>query len=192
MLRHERSAPIWLFSFVDLAFLLLIAFTQLGRDQDPSRIDVAELEIPRIHGPGRHVDGSQPRSRWQLRVLPPDAAARDRTDRRAAFELVEPSAHSTTPSVAIDAADLDARLRLLRDRRTEKPILAPHRDARSEDLLVAVSLVEGVWQRGRNVAVRPGPSPRATTELDREESVGDARDVDRLGPVAAAPDADRD
>jgi len=48
MKRRQGSAPIWLFSFVDLAFLLLIVFTQLAPDPEKVRIDVAELELPRI------------------------------------------------------------------------------------------------------------------------------------------------
>jgi len=43
MKRRERSAPIWLFSFVDLAFLLLIAFTQLVPDPEKTRAELAEL-----------------------------------------------------------------------------------------------------------------------------------------------------
>jgi len=44
MKRRERSAPIWLFSFVDLAFLLLIAFTQLVPDPEKTRAELAELD----------------------------------------------------------------------------------------------------------------------------------------------------
>ena len=41
-----NSAPAWLFSFVDLAFLLLIAMTQMSADEMP---ELGEIVIPRIH-----------------------------------------------------------------------------------------------------------------------------------------------
>jgi hypothetical protein len=56
----------------------------------------------------------------------------------------------------IDATELASHLRLLHDRQLDKPILAPHRDSRSEDLLVAVGLLQNVWQTQRAVAVVPG------------------------------------
>ncbi len=70
MLHHERSAPIWLFSFVDLAFLLLIAFTQIGPDRDRSPNELAELEIPQIYGRGTPRSGQSATGGWQLRIYP--------------------------------------------------------------------------------------------------------------------------
>ena len=77
MLRHERSAPIWLFSFVDLAFLLLIAFTQIDAPTADTAHDLATLDIPRIHGPGTPHERNATASPWQLRVH----ALRDDADR---------------------------------------------------------------------------------------------------------------
>ena len=147
MLRHERNAPIWLFSFVDLAFLLLIAFTQIGPVPvaGPVLSAIGEIEIPRLETPARPTTGAQSANRWQLRVHPTDASP-------DVFELVE----ADRPGTRIAAADLASRLDLLHARSAEKPILAPHRDSRSEDLLIAVGLLETVWQGGRTVAVRPG------------------------------------
>ena len=158
MKRRERSAPIWLFSFVDLAFLLLIAFTQLAPDPAEIRVAVAELERPRIE---RVEAGATPRSGepvWQLRVHPL-AGSDDPTVKRAPFELIEPgTADDPEARRAVDASELAAHLEVLRDRALPRPLLAPHRDARSEDLLVAVSLLEGAWQNGRGVTVQPIPA----------------------------------
>lgn len=151
MLRHERNAPIWLFSFVDLAFLLLIAFTQIGPvpEPDPTPLAMGEIEIPQLETPARPMTGGRDPIRWQLRVHPSDGSG----DASAGvFELVE----TGRPGTRVDAADLASRLELIHDRSAAKPILAPHRDSRSEDLLVAVGLLETVWQGGRTVAVRPG------------------------------------
>lgn len=169
MKRREKSAPIWLFSFVDLAFLLLILFTQLIPDTPPNPVAVAELELPRIERvePAAVAPSSEPV--WQIRIRPL-AIGDDPAVRRAPFELIEPTRNGSAAAreddggAAIasqepfDARDLEARLEVLHARSAARPLLAPHREARSEDLLVAVSLLERIWQSGRGVTVLPTPA----------------------------------
>lgn len=155
MLRHERSAPIWLFSFVDLAFLLLIAFTQIGPDADDRTDELATIEIPRIHGPGSPDAAPRDEASWQLRVHPLPLS--DDDSAHAPFTLIEPGG-GASDATALAAETLAGRLSILETRQQAKPILAPHRDARAEDLLVAAALLDEIWQDGRAVAVRPGPS----------------------------------
>lgn len=173
MLRHEKSAPIWLFSFVDLAFLLLIAFTQIGSEIDPDALDVAQLEIPRIESDGEPLAGSSVAGVWQLRVLPL-AAGEPADESRAPFELVEPGVASDV-SRPIGVGELASQLDLLRDRRAEKPLLAPHRDSRSEDLLVAVGLLEDTWQSDRSVAVVPRPAVATGPDVQVDSETRRAR-----------------
>ncbi|MFK7895727.1 MAG: hypothetical protein AB8G23_07830 [Myxococcota bacterium] len=162
MLRHEKSAPIWLFSFVDLAFLLLIAFTQIGQDTDPLDLDVAEIEIPRIGGVSDALTREPTATPWQLRIHPTallDASGSELSN-RTPFELIEPGRRGASSGdeagfSLVSAEDLAAHLELLRTRQTPRPNLAPHRDSRAEDLLVAVDLLEDVWQAGRGVTVTP-------------------------------------
>ena len=165
MLRHDKTAPIWLFSFVDLAFLLLIAFTQIGLPASTDPVEIVELEIPRIHGRGRPPAPDASGPTWQLRIHP--AAGPEATS--GPFQLVEPGtpSPSSTDATYVAASELEAQLRVLRDRESRKPVLAPHRDSRSEDLLMAVSLLEDVWQAQRTVAVRPGPDVAAGAVDDR-------------------------
>ncbi len=164
MLRHDKTAPIWLFSFVDLAFLLLIAFTQIGLPVETDSIEIVELEVPRIHGRGMAPGPDSVGPAWQLRIHP--ASNSEATG--APFQLIEPGTTSPSPGEAsyVAASELEAQLRLLRDRESRKPVLAPHRDSRSEDLLMAVSLLEDVWQSTRTVAVRPGPDVAAGSADD--------------------------
>jgi len=171
MLRHERSAPIWLFSFVDLAFLLLIAFTQIGPEFNASALDIGQLEIPRIESAAAPFEGAEANPAWQLRVHPVDPTA-VADGAHAPFELLEPGRIPTaareeaSPLARIDADELAAHLELLRQRRQDKPLLAPHRDSRSEDLLVAVGLLEQAWQSQRTVAVVPGTPVAASPEQE--------------------------
>lgn len=165
MKRRDRSAPIWLFSFVDLAFLLLIALAQLLPDRKQSESPIAELELPRIESvaPGTSDRADSPR--WQLRVEPVPASE-GATPRRIPFALLEPGSDPTT-ATRVDADELAARLDQLRDRETERPLLAPHRDARAEDLLVAVSILERVWANERGVTVEPVPAVSARPDSVR-------------------------
>lgn len=164
MKRRERSAPIWLFSFVDLAFLLLIALTQLAPDPGKTGEPVAELTLPRIAEPPSPTAEGGHAPRWQLRVHPL-AGNDDPGVARAPFELIDPGASGATDAVreasVIGAEELAARLDVLRQRNTARPLLAPHRDARSEDLLAAVAILEGVWSADRRVAVEPVPEVSA-------------------------------
>ncbi len=157
MLRHESSAPIWLFSFVDLAFLLLIAFTQIGPGAQPPQLALGQIQIPRIESDAEPISSRRAAGLWQLRVHP---VRRDDTQDRAPFELVA-SGQTSTERDRIDSTELASRLALLRARAVQKPILAPDRDSRSEDLLLAVGMLEDVWRRDRFVTVLPGPAVAA-------------------------------
>ncbi|MEZ4353676.1 MAG: hypothetical protein R3F16_08430 [Myxococcota bacterium] len=176
MLRQERSAPIWLFSFVDLAFLLLIAFTQIGRNLEPDDLDLAQLEVPRIAGSGLPGDEAPADGGWQLRIHPvqPVGSGAGIVATHRPYELVAPGTPRPAPAPArgpaedasatlalldptrqLDAPTLAEQLALLQQRRLDRPVLAPHRDSRSEDLLVAIDLLERAWPGERRVTVEP-------------------------------------
>lgn len=178
MLRREKSAPIWLFSFVDLAFLLLIAFTQIS-PTDPSPLPgVAQLEIPQIESPADPIAGNPTARLWQLRVHSAEATKpRDLEANsvppasRSPFQLISPE-FAANPEGAgarrIDSVGLAEALSDLLAESESKPILTPHPDARAEDLLVAVGLLSEVWHGGRAVAVLPRPQvaagPRSSSD----------------------------
>ena len=70
MAQDDGGAPPWLFSFVDLAFLLLIAMTQLAADPSDD-LDLGDIIVPRIQqdSTGQLPTGAS--QAWQLRVHPP-------------------------------------------------------------------------------------------------------------------------
>ncbi len=141
------NAPAWLFSFVDLAFLLLIAMTQLGGDERLGAPDLGELVVPRLEGAAAHELPADAGERWQLRVHPREPAD------DAPFELT--AAGAGTEGEHLAEAALRARLAELRRDGGEKPLLAPHEDSRSRDLLVAVDLLEELWPGRRRATVVP-------------------------------------
>jgi hypothetical protein len=145
MSTQTNSAPSWLFSFVDLAFLLLLAVTQLGTDEKTQVVDLGEIAVPRLPADGTQVLESDAPHRWQLRVYP---AAAD----SAPYELLRPSGE---PSDRMELTQLADRLHELRRSNDEPPLLAPHSDSRTQDMLEAVSLLEVHWQMGRRATVIP-------------------------------------
>lgn len=142
------NAPAWLFSFVDLAFLLLIAMTQLGGPTDAP--DLGEIVVPRLHNEAAAELPARAGERWQLRVHPTE------TSEENVFELIRTSdsvARRSDERIALD--ELRRRLVALRTDANEKPLLAPHRDSRSEDLLEAAGLLEELWPGRRRATVTP-------------------------------------
>ena len=140
MASSEQPAA-WLFSFVDLAFLLLIAMTQIGGGGSDVAVELGEIVVPRVHeGTASELPG-EATAGWQLRV---HAAA----DGTAPFELVQPEARNGE-SERIAATELTARLAALHEAGASKPLLAPHGESHSQDLLLAASALEELWPRRR-------------------------------------------
>jgi len=149
MNHSDGSAPAWLFSFVDLAFLMLIAMTQLAPDPSARIPDLGEMIVPRVGATASTEMGSSAAEVWQLRVHPPEEAAAD-----PPFELVkilEGVVQDDTMRIA--APELRIALATLKEQRGLKPMLAPHEDSRSQDMLEAAALLEESWPGRRRAAV---------------------------------------
>jgi hypothetical protein len=145
-----HHAPVWLFSFVDLAFLLLIAMTQLDEGRELA-LELGEIVVPKIHASAEGMPSSAA-ARWQLRVHPEDVQA------ASPFELVLPNgdeAEEQAPAVRLDPPALREKLAALKATGVARPILAPHADSRSQDLLDAVGILEDVWPERRRATVAP-------------------------------------
>ena len=146
MASGSDTAPAWLFSFVDLAFLLLIALTQVGGG--PRAVDLGEIIVPRVNQDATASLSAGATQRWQVRIHPPASIE------LGPFELLAPDAASGA-SAHLTAAALREQLGRLHEARAEKPLLAPHQDSRSQDLLDAIAAIEERWPDGRRAAVSP-------------------------------------
>jgi hypothetical protein len=147
--QSAHGAPVWLFSFVDLAFLLLIALT-LGQKNAEAPIELGEIVVPKISSEAEGMPAAAPVA-WQLRIHPKGEGA------LSPFELVSPSDPSPHARIAEDA--LRTRLAEIAARGGERPVLAPDGESRSQDLLTAVSLVEAAWPERRRATVTPSAGP---------------------------------
>lgn len=140
------NAPSWLFSFVDLAFLLLIAMTQLRADGPV--LPLGEMIVPSLRSEATNDLPQDAPARTQLRVHPPEAEVNP-------YELVGAEALAAPPAegARISLDELRDRLARMRSQSDEKPVLAPHEDSRSQDLLDAVDAIEEQWPNRRRVTV---------------------------------------
>lgn len=140
---HDGHGHAWLFSFVDLAFLLLMVMSQLA---DPNAgPPLGEIVVPRIESEDARPLRMAARPAWQLRVHPPETGV-------PPFELSRPEGESAG---RLDRDALRTELARLHRDGVGKPLLAPHADSRSEDMLEALAALEAEWAAGRRAAVTP-------------------------------------
>ncbi len=143
---HASDAPAWLFSFVDLAFLLLIAMTQIGGN--PASLGLGEMPVPRVSGGAATELPAGAPQRWQLRIHPPSPGT-------APFELLQPATEPGSDAPRLASETLRQRLAALQAEDVPRPLLAPHADSRSQDLLDAAALLEEQWPSRRRATVAP-------------------------------------
>ena len=141
-------APAWLFSFVDLAFLLLIAMTQIGGDTQAAPVDLGELIVPRVPAAAATDLLSNSPELWQLRVHPPEPDV-------PPYELALPSQLAKGGAPRLSREGLEEELAALHAAERDKPLLAPHADSRSQDLLDAAGMIEERWPSRRRAIVAP-------------------------------------
>jgi hypothetical protein len=164
-MNSDDNAPAWLFSFVDLAFLMIIAMTQVGGDRTGMGIELGEVIIPKIQAGATTDLPSRAPERWQLRVFPRDADEMPVTvaggvveDYGRPFELALPSQNAAgdeTYRARLSIEELRAQLAALHATETKKPLLAPHADSRSQDMLDAIGVMEELWPSRRRATVSP-------------------------------------
>lgn len=149
MATSHSDTPAWLFSFVDLAFLILLAMTQLGTPDSQKSIDLGEIVVPKIGSDGGAQPMAESYTGLQLRVYPAG-------DGQPPFELVAPGTQPTR----FGKEDLRPRLTRFRTSGMDRPLLAPHADSRSEDLLFAVGMIEDLWPSNRRATVERIAAPQ--------------------------------
>ena len=148
MQQTDGAAPAWLFSFVDLAFLMLIAMTQLAPDPGAKIPNLGEMIVPKVGAAASTEMGDSAAEVWQLRVHPPEEEATSPYElvRVMGGEVAEDGARIEADALRVQLADLKAGS-------LAKPMLAPHEDSRSQDMLEAAAMLEELWPGRRRAAV---------------------------------------
>ena len=154
MEQRDGGAPAWLFSFVDLAFLMLIAMTQLASEVDAAAPDLGEIVVPRIGeegAPGELAAGAS--KVWQLRIYPPAGDDATPAELAGSYALILGGAEGAPEVERTDIEGLKSDIAALSRDGAKKPLLAPHEDSRSQDLLDAVAALEEHWPSRRRALV---------------------------------------
>ena len=147
MRQRRNQNLIWLFSFADLAFLLLIAFTQASTiGKKP--ISIGEMTLPKVvDSPSVELMPREARL-YQVRVHKPSEEG------VAPFQLVTVMADGVEhPGDRVSAKELESVLAALQAGGAAKPVLVPDEDSLSKDLLLAMSLIDDTWGGSRTVTV---------------------------------------
>jgi len=145
-MKYEDS-KIWLFSFADLAFLLLIAFTQAST-VGKKPVNIGEITIPKVVENQKVASLDQPYESYQIRVLKPTIPESNPFQvviMRGTEENIEPS--------PISAQELTNRLTVMKQDGRMRPILVPDIYSLSKDTLMAMSIIERVYEDGNRVTI---------------------------------------
>ena len=156
MTAGSDTAPAWLFSFVDLAFLLLISLTQVGGG--PRAVDLGEMVVPRVNQEATASLSAGATERWQLRIHPPVSSD------AGPFELLAPG-RADGAGAHLAAAALREQLGRLHEANAPKPLLAP--TVRTNRLVVPPATSIGRWLTSRPASLL------AVTRRMPERSLGD-------------------
>jgi len=148
MKHSDGAAPAWLFSFVDLAFLMLIAMTQLAPDPGAKIPNLGEMIVPKVGAAASTEMGGSAAEVWQLRVHPPET---ETASPYTLIRVVDGVAQDDVSRVVSD--ELRTQLAQLKEGSGQKPMLAPHEDSRSQDMLEAAAMLEELWPGRRRATV---------------------------------------
>ena len=149
---EQGGAPAWLFSFVDLAFLMLIAMTLLAAEKS-GLPDIGEMAIPKIgEKQSQELNAGMAGEFWQLRIHPPSQYDDGTLEPPFELKLAAGGALGEEAEL-VDKDELARRLEQIHSAGAQKPMLAPHEDSRSQDLLDAAGLIEEHWPSPRRALV---------------------------------------
>lgn len=143
-----EDSKIWLFSFADLAFLLLIAFTQAST-VGKKPVHIGEMTIPKVVKNQKVASLDQPRESYQIRVLKPTIPETNPFQFVTMIEgneIIEPD--------PLSALDLSNRLTVMKQKGKLRPILVPDIFSLSKDTLMAMSIIENVYEDANRVTVQ--------------------------------------
>lgn len=142
---------IWLFAFADLAFLLLIAFTQIPH------ADIEKMLLPKVP-PSSNRESMDTTLSYKLYVHPP----LKELYLKKPFQIVSyDGKEGQLTEDHLSQRQLKRRLQDLSQKTDTGPILWPHPFSRSEDMLIAYSHIKHIWP---NAEVIIAVMPKEATE----------------------------
>jgi hypothetical protein len=144
---ESNDSKIWLFSFADLAFLLLLAFTQAS-SIGKTPIKVGEMTIPKVVDNRDVASITQEAKSYQIRVHRPTIPESE------PFQMVTLNGDREILGKRLSSLELRNSLSELKSRGKQRPIMLPDEFSLSKDMLMAMSIIEKVWSDANRVTVR--------------------------------------
>lgn len=148
---RRKDDKIWLFSFSDLAFLLLIAFTQtstIGKQL----VKIGEMNIPKVVKNNEVSVPMPDQESYQIRVNKPPEEDALLTGPFQVVKVVD--GNPQLPGPRLTNVELLTRLEELRSRGVQRPMLLPDEFSLSRDMLMGMSMIEKTWTHGNKVTVQ--------------------------------------
>ena len=141
----SKNNNIWLFAFADLAFLLLIAFTQI-----PLGLTFEEMVIPEANPNNTYNKLDKKAVNFELRIH------KVTEEEPNPFQLVMYlDKGGKSFGDRFPKKELRDRLILVAKDSPAKPLIVPDEHSYTKDLVWAMSLVKEIWAQGSKVTVRP-------------------------------------
>lgn len=152
-MRRNDDSKIWLFSFADLAFLLLIAFTQTST-AGKKPVNIGEMTIPKVVKNKQISAIEQGYQSYQIRVLKPTIPETN------PFQIAYiQGTHETVDPALLSPQDLSNRLTQLKLSGNQRPVLVPDIFSLSKDTLMAMSIIEKVYEDANRITIQHIDSP---------------------------------
>jgi hypothetical protein len=145
-----KNGQTWLFSFTDLAFLLLISLSLIPSAPDNITIKLAEMDVPVVPESGQTAPLQAVREVWELQVF----AVSDKhpTPYRLIRAGVGKSVSGEDEKV-LSKEDLFPAISALKQRNV-RPMLLPEKSSLSQDFLYAAGVMAKVWSDGTRTVVQ--------------------------------------
>ncbi len=143
-----EDSRIWLFSFADLAFLLLIAFTQTS-NVGKKPVNIGEMTVPKVVKTSQVSPIEQGYQSYQIRVLKPTIPESN------PYQIVYiQGTKETIDKTLLSSQDLSNRLTQIKQDGSQRPILVPDIFSLSKDTLMAMSIIESVYEDANRITIQ--------------------------------------
>lgn len=142
-MKVRKNNFIWLFAFADLAFLLLISFTQIPNTR------LQKIPLPKV--PQKNGEALMARAQTSMKLFifaadPPETGKSEPRTVSRPFQLVTfQGATKTAETPRLEEAQLVPALKERFEPDLAGPVVWPHPSARAEDLLTAYVCIQQVW-----------------------------------------------
>lgn len=144
-----KNGQTWLFSFTDLAFLLLISLSLIPSAPDNITIKLAEMDVPVVPEHDQMAPIAKVREAWELQVFA--LSEKHPTPYRLIKAGVGKSGRQSDEQILTKESLLPALVSL--KERNIRPMLLPEKNSLSQDFLYAAGTIAKVWSNGTQTVV---------------------------------------